>query len=307
MVRGLLLATAVVLAPLAQALDGAMEPQGRLQSRPAVLVDDFLEALQAYGSGENSVVAKPSVQLWVDGLKARGVKAKFVDQRLTKARLQAMDSGFDVFQAYKTVEVELFDDQAPSRQAAFPTALHAFRLDVIEDYDDLSNDDIYGYFITTHDDLIWGRVSSIYSGLDQGDSVFFNAEDRSLFGPKGEKLVAKNHTLIDFGLVESDSGDIKELQKISDVIVDLALVALSAAEPAAGAAAAQARAEIKNLLNLLIAMDNDDRLVTDTLRFTPDSMEGLLNQATVAEFDRLYEGKRGWSKYAWRVHFRLLK
>ena len=303
MIRRLVLTTFALVAPFAQ----AAEVQGRIETRPSQLVPGFLNAIEQVATGAFTLVNEPNVQVWVDGLKARGVDPQFLAARLEKARQQASLVGVDFTAPFNTVEVELFDETTTRREATFATALHAFRLDILDELDDWANDDVYAYFITTHDDLLWWRVTSIYSGLDRGDSVFLSAEDRGIFGPQGEKLVAKNHTIVDFGLVESDGDDIKELQKLSDTIVDLALVALTVSNPTAGAAAAQARAEVKNLLHLVIAMDNDDRIVADTLRFTPETLESQFGDDSVTEFSRVYEGQRGWSSYSWRMNFRLIK
>lgn len=269
----------------------------------ATLVDDFVHAVELYASGLKAAPAKPEVRLWLDGFAARGVDSAALNRRLgeTKARFA------DPFAPYRRIFVETLPQGSELEADALPVTLHAFRFDVVEDYDDVSNDDIYCYFITTHDDLVWGKVSQIYTGLDEGTSFLFTPEDRGLFGPKGEKLVPKNHTLIDFGIVESDSGDIAQLKKISDAIVDLALVALTVYNPEAGAAAAQARAETQNLLRLIVEMDDDDRLVVDTLRFTPDSMMTQLADATVSEFDRYYDHETFWTHYSYRMHFRLMR
>lgn len=275
------------------------------KQQPSQLVPDFLRAVELVSAGQDARgVFEPGVQLWVDGLRERGIDPRFLQRRLAKARTRAVDP----FAAFRTIDVEALPaSNADKRAGAFPVALHAFRLDVIEDFDDVYDDDVYAYFITTHDDLVWGKVTGIYGGLDEGDSVFFSAGDRGLFGPTGEKLTPKNHTLVDFGLIESDGDDIAQLQQMSDAIVDLALIALTVYNPQAGAAAAQARAEVNNLLHLVIAMDADDRLVTDTLRFTPDEMESALSAGTVSEFSRDYERETTFSHFDWRLHFRLLR
>ncbi len=279
----------------------AMAADGKVVD--AMLVDDFVQAVELYAAGQKAVPARPGVRLWLDGLGARGVDPQSLSRRLgeTKARLA------DPFARYRQIFVEDLPHGSELEADAAPLTLHAFRFDVVEDYDDVSNDDIYCYFITTHDDLVWGKVSQIYTGLDEGTSFMFSPEDRGLFGPKGEKVVPRNHTLVDFGIVESDSGDIAQLKKISDAIVDLALVALSVYNPEAGAAAAQARAETQNLLRLIVEMDDDDRLVVDTLRFTPDSMMTQLAGSTVSEFDRYYDQETFWTHYSYRMHFRLMR
>lgn len=273
----------------------------------AVLVDDFVTSLEAYASGMESLPAKPEVKLWLDGLKKRGVSGDVLRRRLSRAKAKAELEGIDPFARYRRLRIERLPEASPLEVEGLPTAMHAFRLDVVEDYDDVSNDDIYCYFITTHDDIVWGRVSSIYTGLDEGSSVFFSPVDRALFGPQGEKLAPKNHTLVDFGIIESDSGDIQELQKLSDAIIDLAIVALTVYDGGAGAAAAQARAEVQNLMRLIIGMDDDDRLVADTLRFTPQSMNEALAQSSVHELSRYYDQETFWTHFAYRIHFRLLR
>lgn len=282
--------------------------RGTTHEEPAQLVDDFITALDAHAKGLESGPRTAGVKLWMDGLKERGIDPAYVAKRLRKARSAAGFTNADPFEKYRTIQVEELEDTPQTLEAAMPpVALHAFRFDVEEDYDDTTNDDIYAYFITTHDDKVWGKVTDIYYGLDEGDSFFFNPKDRGLFGPTGDKLVPVNHTLIDFGIVESDGRDIQQLKKLSDAIVDLALVALSVYNPEAGAAAAQARTEVQNLLHLLVEMDGDDRLVTDTLRFTPDSMLSQLSGSSYKEFDRFYERSTTWTAFAYRIHFRLIQ
>ncbi len=277
-------------------------------SSDALLVDDFTQAVELYSGGMKFGPAKPGVKLWLDGLAVRGVDPAVLARRLGKAKARAEKAGFaDPFARYKKIFLEDLPRVTELESAALPVTLHAFRFDVVEDYDDTSNDDVYCYFITTHDDMVWGKVSQIYTGLDEGTSFMFTPEDRGLFGPKGEKLIPRHHTLVDFGIVESDTGDIAQLKKVSDAIIDLALVALSVYNPEAGAAAAQARAETQNLMRLIIEMDDDDRLIVDTLRFTPDSMMTQLANNTVNEFDRYYDHETFWTHYTYRIHFRLMR
>lgn len=275
------------------------------QTKDALLVPDFVQAVEMFSAGQGFAPAKPGVKMWLDGLTQHGVDPAYLQKRLDKARIKAALA--DPFARYRKVFVEDLPRAESLATDAAPVALHAFRFDVIEDYDDVSNDDIYCYFITTHDDMVWGKVSQIYTGLDEGTSFMFTPEDRGLFGPRGDKLAPRNHTLVDFGIVESDMGDIAQLKKVSDAIIDLALVAVTIYDPEAGAAAAQARAETQNLMHLIVEMDDDDRLVTDTLRFTPDSMMADLVNTTVNEFDRYYDHETFWTHYTYRIYFRLMR
>jgi hypothetical protein len=294
--------------------------------RPALLVSSFIKALETYGNPTLEKSTSKETQMWISGFKERGVDPFFIKRRLNKAKAKhrrAVVAGLypwsaDPFAAYRYIQVEKpqtspLGDHSQSQKlntVSEPLALHAFRLDVIEDYDDIMNDDVYGYFIVTHDDLLWGKVTSIYRNMDEGTSVFLSPEDRGLFGPKGDKLIAGNHLIIDFGLIESDGEDIRYLQRVSDAIVDLAIVAVTVYNPEAGIAAAQAREETKNLLRLVVELDDDDRLVTDTLRFTSNSLMSMLNDqgsGSLVEFDRLYDRETTFTHFTYRLNFRLFK
>jgi hypothetical protein len=283
---------------LALAFSLASPTPAPVEVRPARLVPDFVAALGAYGSGTGSHVHRAGVQQWLDALTAHGVDPDFIARRLAKAQNLA---------AHRDVRIEHLPPVAPRLTEAEPVALHAYKFDVDEEYDDASNDDVYCYFVTTHDDKVWGKATSIYRGMDEGTSFFFLPEDRGLFGPKGDKLTPVNHTIVDYGIIESDGDDIAQLKKVSDVIVDLAVKALDVYDPEAGAAAEAARAEVQNLLHLVIEMDDDDHLVTDSLYFTPDSMQRMLGPATFTEISRRYDKDTAFTHFTYRLHFRLMR
>jgi hypothetical protein len=298
------LAIGVVLqAAPAVAANDAISVSKRLER--SVLVDDFVRALSAYGEGIPAKTEPKVVQLWMNALADRGVDPEFVRQRLVKA--SAAKSNF--LEKFKTIVVEdIFTSKSQSYAVAAPVALHAFRLDVIQDYDAWTNDNIYLYFITTHDDMLWGKVTDIHKNLDAGTSVFLSEKDRALFGPKGQKLAPQQHLIVDVGLVESDRDSVAQLQKISDAIIDLAVVAVTIHNPVAGAAAAKARAETKNLMNLLIGMDQDDRLAVDSIYFEEAQIAGQFEaNRTVSEFARRYSHETFWTSFDYRLRFRFLK
>lgn len=277
-----------------------------VEVRDALLVTDFTDALESFSQGSVVESSRKEVNIWLEGLRSRGVDPGYVARRLAK-KASLLEGSGDRYARFRRVEVEPTPPASLNEFDAFPVALHAFRIDVVEDYDDMMNDDIYSYFVVTHDDVMWGKVTSIYKGLDEGQSFFLSAEDRGLFGPKGEKMVPKNHTIVDYGIVESDGEDIAQLQKISDAIVDLAIAALSIYNPQAGASAMQARAETQNLIKLVLSLDDDDRLVTDTVRFNPEMMATMLSGSTVHEFGKLHEYSDFWTAYSYRINFRMLR
>lgn len=277
------------------------------ETRPSLLVDDFVSALEHFQSGTDKSHLNTAEQLWVDAFEKRDIKPSYIDKKLFKANLgRYKKSGMDRLEPFRTIAMETFENLGDNKSLT-RIAMHALRIDVIEDYDDVLNDNIYCYFITTHDELVWGKVTSIYQGVDEGEAFFFSPADRGLFGPHGEKIDVKNHLIIDFGVVESDGEDIAQLQRLSGTILDLAVVALSIYNPEAGVAAAQARAETKNLMNLLISMDTDDRLITDTIHLTPELINNFLNGQSVHDFYRSYERETFWTHFDYRVGFRLLR
>ena len=278
----------------------------KAEVKEALLVPDFTEALESFAHGSIVESTKEEVNVWIKALRERGVDPAYVARRLAK-KANHFESTADRYAQFRKINVEEAPSPSLTELEAFPVALHAFKIDVVEDYDDMMNDDIYSYFVVTHDDVMWGKVTSIYKGVDEGQSFFLSAEDRGLFGPQGEKIVPKNHTIVDYGIIESDGDDIAQLHKISDAIVDLALAAVSIYNPQAGAAAMQARAETQNLLKLLIRLDDDDRLVADSVRFNPDMMATMLSGSTVHEFGKLHEYEDFWTAYAYRINFRLLR
>jgi len=297
---------AIVLALLIAPAYSAVEAS----TTKSILVEDFVEALDRFASGEKAAEHRPAQEIWMRGLADRKVDPTFLAKRLQKSGVgRYKKQGIDPLAKFRQIAINDLDlrDTATDSAEGVTAALHAFRIDVEEDYDDVFNDNIYTYFIVTHDDLVWGKVSQIYTGLDEGDSFFFTPEDRGLFGPSGQKLTQKSHLIVDFGIVESDGEDIVQLQRLSSAIVDLALVALTVYDPSAGAAAAQAREETKNLLNLIISMDDDDRLVADTVRLMPSDTQSMLDGTSVREFSRYYARETFWTAFAYRIHFRLLK
>lgn len=271
-----------------------------------------------------SILPKISATAWKSALEKHGVDKDYLRKRLDKAngkndakpvssllRLPIAD--------YHSIVVETptfsnftkenrVNPQHMFNGERLQVALHATKLTVHEDYDDITNDNIYMYFITTSDDLVWGKATSTYKGLDEHTSVFLNADDRGVFSPTGQKsTLPNNHLIVDFGLIESDDEDIDKLKKLSDAIIDLALVATTIASPDAGLAAAQARAEVKNLLRFIVELDTDDRLVTDSLYLNPSNIETTLKDQSYHEIDRVYEAENFWTHFKYGMMFRLLR
>jgi len=185
---------------------------------------------------------------------------------------------------------------------------HAYKLDIIEEDDDLWNDNIYCYFFTTDGVIPSGKVTSIYKGNNQGDSFFFNEIDRVLFPVPG--IVAakpNNHLIVDYGIIESDGDDIKNMQKISGIIIDIAVVVFAAAYPEVGPLILELRQEVKNLANALLELNHDDRLATGSVHLSAKDMAAILSENSYYEFSKTHKGTHGLSNWEYKMHFRLLK
>ncbi len=171
--------------------------------------------------------------------------------------------------------------------------LELLKIHVIEEFDDFLNDNIFIYLYVTIDGTVYSKTTSIYKGLDEGDSVFFNAIDRQVYpfaNNKGSTLI------VDYGIVESDEEDIEELKKLTSVIVDLAYLL------AAGDTSIDIRREVKAFTSFLISLDKSDKLVTDTL---------ILNEVNPTKFPYVkkidLKGNKNFSDWHYRLSFRFLK
>ncbi len=187
-------------------------------------------------------------------------------------------------------------------------ALHAFGFDIIEESDDFFNDDIYCYFFVTYGVIPTGKVTSIYKGVDEGEAFFFNEVDRAIFPLLGVPAKAPdNHLIVDYGIIESDGDDIKKLQKLSGIIIDIAIVVYSSVDPENARVLANLRKEVKALADLLLAMNNDDRLVTGTFGYTTTELSEILRDQTYVEFKKTHKKESRFDNWEYHLRFRLIR
>src|SRR5690606_6876137 len=140
-------------------------------------------------------------------------------------------------------------------------ALHAFRFDVIDKKGLFFGDDIYAYYYVTDGLVPQGKVTEIYKNVKSCQAFFFNANDRVIFPGAGiVSATPSQHLIIDMGIIESNKDDIAQMQKISDVIIDLVIAVYGTQNPNTGAILLKLRQEIKALARELIALKKDDRL-----------------------------------------------
>lgn len=187
-------------------------------------------------------------------------------------------------------------------------ALHAFGFDVIEESDDFFNDDIYCYFFVTDGVIPTGKVTSIYKGVDEGEMFFFNEVDRAIYPLLGVPAKSPdNHLIVDYGIIESDGDDIKDLQKLSSIIIDIAIAVYSSIDPENGQVLANLRKEVKALADLLLAMNNDDRMAAGTFGYTTAELSEILRDQTYVEFKKTHKKESQFDNWEYHLRFRLIR
>lgn len=187
-------------------------------------------------------------------------------------------------------------------------ALHAFGFDVIEESDDFFNDDIYCYFFVTDGAIPTGKVTGIYKGIDEGETFFFNEVDRSIYPLLGTPVRApENHLIIDYGIIESDGDDIKDLQKLSSIIIDIAITVYSTVDPQNGAVLANLRKEVKALADLLLSTNDDDRLANGSFGYTTAQLSEILRDQTYVEFKKVHKKESNFDDWEYHLRFRLIR
>lgn len=187
-------------------------------------------------------------------------------------------------------------------------AVHAFKLKVVEENDDWLKDDLYAYFFVTDGVIPTGKVTSIYKGLSQGQSFFFNEVDRAIFPLVGVPAKKpENHLIIDYGIIESDGDDIKDLQKLSSIIIDIAIAVYTSYDPQNAQIMINLRKEVKALADLLIGLNNDDRLVTGTLGYNVKKLEEMLRNESYVEVTRRHHSAAELKNFDYRLSFRILR
>jgi hypothetical protein len=259
-------------------------------------------------------------------LKTSGLDQKYIRRILTRLSSQ-MGNGFvpphyilaknDA--ADKLIERQYYRQLAPSgnlyearlllSDPALPKlALHAYKMDVINKSEFLK-DEIYFYFFTTDGLVPSANVTDIYKGVGSGESFFLKPSDRIVFPlDKSSASVPRQHLIVDYGIVESDGDDIEQMQKLSAIIIDLAAAILTVAAPEVGPIVLKLRKEVKHLAEVLLSLNTDDRLVTDTVSFsTSDLFAALPGEKSIHEFSKTYSGGSRFSKWKYKMNFRLLK
>lgn len=196
----------------------------------------------------------------------------------------------------------------PSQKSTSPKiAVHASKFTVIEESDDWTGDDIYLYFLVTDGVIPTGKVSSIYKGLSHTESFFFNDQDRRIYPSGISSKIPAGHLIIDYGIIESDGDDIKDLQKLSAVIIDLAMAVYATYEGNENTTIINLRKEVKALSEYLLDLNNDDRLVTGTIAYSTEELSEMLKNSSFVEIQKKYKSRSDLDSWEYKIYFRFIK
>ncbi len=269
------------------------------------IIPPFLEASQLFISGvtsHESFYLRPDILAVLDVLETKKMDPLILDKYT-----------HDKFHAWKLRDDDEYDQWLKSsvseKFVEVPEiAVHAFKFNVKEASDNWFRDDIYAYFFVTDGLIPTGKVTSIYKGLSDGQSFFFNEIDRTIYPVVG--LPAKRpegHLIIDYGIIESDGDDIKELQKLSAIIIDIALAVYASYDPQNGQILINLRKEVTALAEMLLGLNNDDRLVTSTLAFKSSEIEEMLRNESYVELTKKHHSKADFNSWEYHLFFRLIR
>ena len=268
------------------------------------LIPVFMDAAQIYTSKDESVrnamVLDPKTRAVLNVLEEKkidpAILQKYTQDKMRSSWKLPQDDQFDRWSYQPALKVE----DVPE------VALNAVKFDVVKSSEWLK-DDIYVYFFVTDGVIPTGKVSSIYKEVASGQSFFFNEIDRAIFplqGISGKR--PQNHLIVDYGVIESDGDDIKELQKLSSIIIDIAIAVYTSYDPENSQIIVKLRKEIKALADMLLSMNSDDRLVTSSFGFKNSELNSYFGDETYIGFIKNHKSTSG-KRWEYDLHFRLLK
>lgn len=266
------------------------------------IIPAFIEASELYISGgESSLYLRPDIRAALEVLKKNNIDPAVLEKRISLKSNAWPLRADDKFDNWVKNPVKA-NTEVPEM------AVHAFKFKVEEESDDWFKDDIYAYFFVTDGVIPTGKVTSIYKGLSQGQSFFFNEIDRAIFPLVGVPAKKpENHLIIDYGIIESDGDDIKEMQKLSSIIIDIAIAVYSTYDPQNAQILVNLRKEIKALAELLLSMNNDDRLATGSFGYKVQELEEILRDNTYVEITKTHNGNGDFNKWEYHLSFRLIR
>lgn len=268
------------------------------------LIPIFLDASKIYIEGSqqgDQLFLKPEIRAALEVLKKSHIDPAVLQRRLFVSQRE-----------YPLREDDKFDgwvkNPVKENKEIPEVALHAFKFKVTDESDEWFKDDIYVYFFVTDGVIPTGKISSIYKGISQGQSFFFNEVDRAIFPLMGVPAKRpENHLIVDYGIIESDGDDIKDMQKLSSVIIDIAISVYASIDPQRSQVVVNLRKEIKALSEMLLGLNNDDRQATGSFGWKVSELEALLKDQTYVEFAKNHKGNGDLNKWEYDLYFRLMR
>ncbi len=279
---------------------------GSAWARNSLVLPAFRDAVKIY-------VQEPAlVKSYVLKPKTKAIISIFQKKKITPEMLLPYLSLLEAKKNFPLPKDDKFDGWIKNRKkdpVKVPElALHAFGFDVVEESDDFFNDDIYCYFFVTDGVIPTGKITGIYKGVDEGEMFFFNEVDRAVYPLLGVPAKSpENHLIVDYGIIESDGDDIKDLQKLSSIIIDIAIAVYSSVDPENGQVLANLRKEVKALADLLLSMNNDDRLANGSFGYTTSELSEILREQTYVEFKKVHKKESNFDDWEYHLRFRLIR
>lgn len=269
------------------------------------IIPAFLEASRLYINGsqssDQSLYVRPDIRAALTILEKNKIDPAVLEKRISNKS--------SVWPLRDDDKYDHWVKHPQKSNAEVPEmAVHAFRFKVNKESDYWFKDDIYAYFFITDGVIPTGKVTSIYKGLSSGQSFFFNEIDRAIFPLVGVPAKKpENHLIIDYGIIESDGDDIKEMQKLSSIIIDIAIAVYSTYDPQNAQILINLRKEIKALADMLISMNNDDRMAEGSFGWKVKELEEILRDETYVEITKHHHSKAEFAKFDYELSFRLLR
>jgi len=267
----------------------------------SILIPAFLEAIEIYGSEtQHHLYLRAEVRTILTVLREKNIPLERLEHvRFSKGHwhLRA-DDKFDTW--IKNPLHQSSDLNVPK------ISFHATKIDVIKS-SQYMGDDVYAYFFVTDGVIPTGKVTDIYKNISSRQGFFFNATDRAIFPPIGiPAKTPQNHLIVDYGIIESDGDDIKALQQLSSIIIDMAIAVYTTQNTPTGQVLVSLRKEIKALADLLLTQNSDDRLITGSIGYTSQEITELLSKKSYVDVAKSHqnEGAFGWD---YKIQFRMLR
>lgn len=271
------------------------------------IVPAFVEATRLYiesnQTSEESLYLRPDIRAALGVLENYQIDQDLLLRRIpldkTEWRLRA-DDAYDRW--VKEARTNKGSVTGPEMAA------QAVKIKVERASDTWFKDDVYAYFFVTDGVIPTGKVSTTYKGIGSGESFFFNEVDRAIYPLIGVPAKApENHLIIDYGIIESDGDDTKEMQKLSTIIIDIAIAVYSSYDPQNAEILINLRKEIQALAQLLVSLNHDDRLATGTFGFKAEELHKMLAEESYVELSKKHVSKEWMNSFEYHIYFRLLR